>query len=52
MFLLYLLLIEIHTFQRKSFSQEMAVNDLEELSRMFEEGGRLESSNLKTVPCQ
>ena len=37
MFLLYLLLIEIHTFQRKSFSQEMAVNDLEELSRKREE---------------
>ena len=52
MFLLYLLLIEIHTFQRNRFSQEMGVNDLEELSGMFEEGGRLESSTLKTVPCQ
>ena len=43
----------------QEFSQEMAVNDLKELARMFEEGRRLEFSTLKTVedflisfPCQ
>ena len=33
----------------QEFSREVAVNDLKELARMFEEGGRLEISTLKTV---
>ena len=33
----------------QEFSREMAVNDLKELARMFEEEGILESSTLKTV---
>ena len=33
----------------QEFSREVAVNDLKELSRMFEEGGRLGFSTLKTV---
>ena len=33
----------------QEFSREVAVNDLKELARMFEKGGRLEISTLKTV---